>query len=765
MPRSTLIILLCPVVLFWPRHAVAQDNPFASCKSVSVVNALGQVFEPVPERPDALRARLTGSPVTVICDETSVTADVLTYEPDTGKIVATGRVAFQQPSLVIYAQRAELNRWTKLGTFYDATGSARIGDQPAQRDRFGTMEPDVTFHGEEISRVGLTTYRIRGGGFSTCAQATPRWQMTAAGGTIVLDKRVVMKNVVLRVKDVPLLYLPGIYYPINKEDRATGFLLPSYGNSLGLGSSLSNAFFWAISRSQDATFFHDWSSKGGQGIGSEYRYSGTAGSSGRGTFYTGSEPKLQASATSSPRYYQIDGNANQALPNNFRLFGRLNYFTNIRAQQRSQDVADYSRRDRSFNATLSGAVGAFRLLAVAEQADYFYGSSPGQRTGRLPTVNLSLAPRPLGRSKVYVGASSEVGYLVRQLGLGSPDAEDRSLWRFDASPTIRAPLSTLPFLTATGSASWHVTHWLESLDPVLGQVPVALTRQLLDLQAQVVGPVFSRVFQTPENGYADRFKHLIEPGFGIQRTSAFDAFDRVVKNDYLDQQVGGTTNINYRLTNRLLARRHGAAPAPGAPATPGVAREILSVDIGQTYYSQAQAAFADPQYESGGVVPSESKGTFSPIQITTLARPSDVGSARFQMEIDSKYKALRSMNASGTLESAWADLTMGWRKTQVIKGLPGFDVSSHFLNALTAIRLPRNRIGGEYSLNYDVGQNVLNQQRIVAYYNSQCCGVAFDWQTRKTPLLGLPADRQFNISFTLAGIGSFSNPFGSFGGK
>jgi hypothetical protein len=31
-------------------------------------------------------------------------------------------------------------------------------------------------------------------------------------------------------------------------------------------------------------------------------------------------------------------------------------------------------------------------------------------------------------------------------------------------------------------------------------------------------------------------------------------------------------------------------------------------------------------------------------------------------------------------------------------------------------------------------------------------------------IASIPSDRRFGISFTLAGIGSFSNPFGSFGG-
>jgi hypothetical protein len=53
----------------------------------------------------------------------------------------------------------------------------------------------------------------------------------------------------------------------------------------------------------------------------------------------------------------------------------------------------------------------------------------------------------------------------------------------------------------------------------------------------------------------------------------------------------------------------------------------------------------------------------------------------------------------------------------------------------------------------------------VAYYNSQCCGIAFDWQSRSLPFFGIPVDRRWNVSFTLAGIGTFSNPLGSFGGR
>ena len=82
-------------------------------------------------------------------------------------------------------------------------------------------------------------------------------------GTIVLnlDHYTLLKQVVMNVKGVPLLYLPVMYYPTQKDDRATGFLLPTYGASTLRGHSIHNAFFWAINRSQDATFLHDWFSK------------------------------------------------------------------------------------------------------------------------------------------------------------------------------------------------------------------------------------------------------------------------------------------------------------------------------------------------------------------------------------------------------------------------------------------------------------------------------------------------------------------------
>jgi LPS-assembly protein len=767
MSRLIAGFVLAAAVLAWPRDARGQDTSvFLDCPPTDTAaqRFLGTMSEPVPDKPGATRLHLTGN-VVLPCGDTTLSADDVVYDKSTDLIEATGHVHLQRNDLSIYGDRAILNRKTRLGTFYNAQGSAQLGDKPDQQSLFGTLEPDVYFWGEEIARTDEDVYQLTNGGFTTCVQPSRRWEITSAKGTIRLDHSVVMRNVLLKVKDVPFLYLPAFYYPINKEDRATGFLLPQYGSSTLLGTSLSNAFFWAISRSQDATFYHDWYSKTGQGFSSEYRYVAAPGSQGQLNFHLLDQHDVTTTSgdtTPGHRSYQINGDANQALPHGFRVYGRAAYFTDVATQQLYQNIYDYSQRTRSFSAALSGSLGRFRIGALVDQQDLFYGTQSGQRIGHAPTLTIGMGDKPIGKTKIYFGASGEAAYVVRQNDLADPTT-NRSLWRFDASPTIRAPLSTLPYLSATGSASWRITRWLETLDPATNEVvPIALNRQLFQMTAQVTGPVFSRVFQTPNNGYAERFKHVIEPSVTVTRTTPFADFDRVVVNDYsVDGIVGGTTSVQYQLTNRLLARRKVANAAPGAP---GVIREILSVDLSQTYYSNALASVYDPQYQTGAATNAPSP--FSALLLRATSRPSDRASAQFQMSIDPKYRAIQTLSASGSLDSSHVQLTAGWSKRQAIDGSPNYPeaYADHYLNASTTIKTSDNHIGGAYVFNFDVKDASFVQQRVMVYYNSQCCGISFDWQEIVTPLFSVPSDRRLGISFTLAGIGSFANPLGSFGG-
>jgi LPS-assembly protein len=261
-----LTLVAVAVVLGSAEESAAQIVPGWNTKQFSL------------ERIDAERVRLMreveieGEPGSANAGQ-KFFADDLELNTRTGELTARGNVVFATPSARISSDSVVFNTKTKTGTFSNAMGIASLGERGEEnRSMFGTLEPDVYFYGNEIEKVGPDKYRITKGGFTTCVQPTPRWEIVSGNATVNLDDYVILRNAVIHVKDVPVFYLPLLYYPIQEDDRATGFLLPQYGSSLAMGSSISNAFFWAINRSQDATFFHDWMFSRGNGLGSEYRY-------------------------------------------------------------------------------------------------------------------------------------------------------------------------------------------------------------------------------------------------------------------------------------------------------------------------------------------------------------------------------------------------------------------------------------------------------------------------------------------------------------
>jgi hypothetical protein len=194
-------------------------------------------------------------------------------------------------------------------------------------------------------------------------------------------------------------------------------------------------------------------------------------------------------------------------------------------------------------------------------------------------------------------------------------------------------------------------------------------------------------------------------------------------------------------------------------------REIVSVAITQSYYTEPLASIYDPNYSSNL---DATAASFSPVSVRASVRVNESAAGDFRMDIDAKYKAVRTMSAS--LRSFWSttDVHAEWSKRFVIPGLNSFRTGRHFLSGGTTVRSRSNHLGGSYRFTYDVMDGEFVDQRIGGYYNSQCCGVSFDYQKMDTPLWspqGIPTNSQFSMSVTLAGIGSFSNPLGSFGGR
>ena len=703
------------------------------------------------EQIDESHIRLTGE-VEIECEEAKYYADEVDLYTDTNTLIANGNVVFTSGRSRIAADHVEFNTQTRTGTFHQAFGTSFLGDQ-VDRSMFGNSEPEAYFWGVTLEKLSETKYRITNGGFTTCVQPTPRWEVSASTFTLNLDDYAILKNAVLKVKGVPVFYMPTFYLPIQEDDRATGFLIPSFGTSTFKGSALSNAFFWAVNRSHDVTLLHDWFSEVGQGAGTEYRYVLGQRSQGEARAYFLDEHDPVR------RSYQLRGSAMQSLGQSLVARAQVRYFSDMDVQQLfNNSIRERSRRDRTFGGNITGTWGSSTLTGSVDWRETFFGGDKSTLNGGAPRVSFRRAERPIGNLPIYFSFGSGYSNLLRQRRDDGVTKGDSGLTRLDVNPVARVPFTSWPFLTINSTLGLKATYWTERKDEeTKEQVVGGITRRYFDLETRITGPSFVRIFDTSGTGYAERLKHAIEPWVALQRITAVDNFDQIVRLESTDSVVG-TTRIGYGLNNRLYARRGASA------------REILNIAITQSYYSNARAAQFDRRFRTSFNKTNPSH--FSPAALLVRATPTNRISGMLRAEYDTQFMALRTIGLDATV-SAGEGLRAsgGWSQRRFIEGLRGFDNPNrldHYVNGSANWRTSGNKVGARYNFNYDIRRGKFLQQRILAYYNAQCCGLIVEYQTFDFRRLGkrarAPRDNRFNISFTLAGIGTFSNFLGAFGG-
>ena len=345
---------------------------------------------------------------------TSSSARATTRSPPTAPSSTRRRVS--APSTTPAASRRSSRRARPRGP---GVRGASAADRARTRSSTSSARPS--------RRSGRKKYKITNGGFTTCVQPTPRWDLHADTIVLNLDHYTLLRNVVLNVKGVPLFYLPVLYYPTKREDRATGFLLPTYGTSTLRGQSFHNAFFWAINRSQDATFMHDWFSKTGQGVGSEYRYNFGGGSDGNVRAYLLNEhaTTLGRLAAGEHGATSIRGSANQLLPGRLRARAqrRLLLRASRRIRRSTRTSTTSSRNQRSFGGNVVGAWGSYSLNGTFDRTEYFYQPDQLRRVpaaGRAITVTRNERPVRrhaallLGQRRVRAHPQRSAGTLRRR---------------------------------------------------------------------------------------------------------------------------------------------------------------------------------------------------------------------------------------------------------------------------------------------------------------------------------------------------------------
>jgi len=136
-------------------------------------------------------------------------------------------------------------------------------------------------HGEITKKMEDNSINISHGKFTTCDKLHPHFYIAITKGKVIPGKKIVSGPAYLVIEDVPLpLGIPFGFFP-NSRDRASGVILPEYGEELRRGVYLrGGGFYFGISDNIDLKLttdiysFGSWAFRSQSTYIKRYRYSG-----------------------------------------------------------------------------------------------------------------------------------------------------------------------------------------------------------------------------------------------------------------------------------------------------------------------------------------------------------------------------------------------------------------------------------------------------------------------------------------------------------
>jgi lipopolysaccharide assembly outer membrane protein LptD (OstA) len=414
-----------------------------------------------------------GAPGTTVAAQGKVvvTADLLTYDEETGSITAEGKVRIWYGDLTMTAQAAQAD----LETHTIHAQKDVILIETGQEVHCAEMDYDLKtgsanahgilfaakpwyYQGKSVEKIGEKQLVIDEPLFTTCNARRPHYHLTADRIDILLGESLVAYNTVLYVGTTPLFYFPWVWRSIN--DHRPPFSIQVGYNSVE-GVYVKTKYNYFFSQGNYGSLLLDYMEKKGLGYGldDKFHYDFLGKGDGNVTGYYIRDKSTQTESTTVRMNHQHTLDAADTIATNveyvsYRDFNRD--FSTVPAdtfQQKS--YVSFSRRMAAyfFGATVQDTE------TLDPYLDEYY---PSQR--QLPALNFGLSPLVLipGKPPVYFNLSSTFSRDYQRLGvaiLGTTETSYAFRWQdsFSATPgltqTYNAPrrIPTMPSLSATFS--------------------------------------------------------------------------------------------------------------------------------------------------------------------------------------------------------------------------------------------------------------------------------------------------------------------------
>ena len=178
------------------------------------------------------------------------------YDKSKKSIKLEGSIRVLSKNLDISAQEMEANLLDR--TFYITETSFSFMEK-----NFGNADSIRVYANEKIELLNTS--------LNSCSIEDPAWKLEAKSLTILeTGRNAVVKGVSLKIKEIPVLYIPYVRTAVGKE-KFSGFLSPSLKQGRD-GIDISIPYFLNLSSSHDLTISPRFIEERGSGIAAEFRY-------------------------------------------------------------------------------------------------------------------------------------------------------------------------------------------------------------------------------------------------------------------------------------------------------------------------------------------------------------------------------------------------------------------------------------------------------------------------------------------------------------
>ncbi|MFN2533313.1 MAG: LPS-assembly protein LptD [Pyrinomonadaceae bacterium] len=570
-------------------------------------------------------------------------ADKVTVYEAANRVVAEGNVVFDQADQQrITGTRAEWDYKTKTGFFVNSTGFTN-------QTQDGTR---LYFTADRVEKISLDTIVATNVQVTACDEDIPKWSFHAHKAKIKTGDRVRIYSPSLRIKRVPIIYLPYASISIKHRDRASGFLTPTFGGSGAKGFRLSSAYYQTLGRSADFTLRSDIYTSRGLGLGGDLRTRANSRSFLNAGFFAVKDrifgPKADAThPDQGGSSFYIEGV--HYFPNGFTAAADVNITSNlafrqifsdniqqaISPEETSQVFVNKNHNEYSFN-----------FLARTQVT-----SLPNSRIRirELPSVTIDRRPTALALLKkvpIYFsfdGGAEGVSRKETVEDLGTfrndvgrdPIISPSIVQRLDLHPRFELPLTFAGWsFTATGGG--RVTFYSNSIDRSTGAVAGQnITRSYGEFEFDVRPPALAKDFHHRNGGFF--FRHLIEPYVTYRKISGIDDFDRIIRFDYIDA-FADTNEIEFGVTNRFFTQR-STENVSRATTRANTTRETVPIST-QPYEALTITVrgkyFFDPYF--GGALQPGRRNQFYPINTLSGFSYGGVPRRFSPLNIDARYR-------------------------------------------------------------------------------------------------------------------------------